>query len=96
MLSPRDRRVLTQIERYLADTDPDLVRLFRNAPGADQGSRAMSRYVLLTGLVLFSIGAIASALPLALFGIALAMLSPVLAAAGSVPTGRDRPAPGLV
>jgi uncharacterized membrane protein YdbT with pleckstrin-like domain len=95
LLSPRDRRVLAQIERYLADTDPDLVRLFRNGPRVDQGSRATSRYVLITGLVVFSIGAIAVALPLTLFGIVLVALAPILAAAGSASTGRDRRAPGL-
>ena len=95
MLNARDRRVLAQIERCLADTDPELARLFRTAPRIDHGSRTTSRYVLITGLILLSIGAIASALPLMLFGIVLAILSPILAAAGSVSTGRNRPAPGL-
>lgn len=95
MLSERDRRVLAQIERYLAESDPALVRLFRNAPRADRGNHTTSRYVLITGLVLFSIGAIAVALPLTLFGIVLVTLAPILAAAGRVSTGRDRRAPGL-
>lgn len=88
MLSERDRRVLARIEAHFVETDPDLVRLFREGPrGA--GGNALPRTLLVFGLVMIVLGCVVTAVPVALFGVMLTFAS--LWVASVAPKGFGRP-----
>lgn len=74
MLSERERRTLDRIERHLADTDPALADVL--STGALPRNRfANPTALLVAGLVLLVLGSVIAAVPVALLGIALAVLA---------------------
>lgn len=74
MISDRERRVLERIEAHLRETDPDLVRMFREGlPRAvDPG---MPRVLLVFGLTMVVLGAVAALVPVTLFGMMLTLVA---------------------
>lgn len=92
MLSDRERRVLARMERHLWDTDPAFCGLFQR-PGSGvrrsmHAAGALPCLLLAAGLALMVLGGITAAVPVAVSGILLAVLS--LGLAHSTTTG-----PGL-
>lgn len=88
MLSERERRVLARIEAHLADTDPDLVRLFRDGPRRI-GTSGLPRTLLIFGLAMIVLGSLVTAVPVALFGVMLTLAA--LYIASVQPRGFRRP-----
>lgn len=73
MLNERERRMLARIERQLAETDPDFVRLFA---AAGRGSDStVPTFLLVTGLALLVLGSLVVAVPVALTGITLSLFA---------------------
>jgi Protein of unknown function (DUF3040) len=65
VLNDRERRVLARIERELAASDPDLVRLFRSA----RPSRVSGPTLLLAvGLAVMVLGSALVSVPIAVLG----------------------------
>jgi hypothetical protein len=74
VLSERERRTLARIERHLADTDPTLAHVL--STGTLPRSRwANPTVLLITGLVLLVFGSVIAAVPVAVLGIAMAVLA---------------------
>lgn len=91
MLNERERRVLARIERHLAETDPDLVRLFTGGP-LKRGAASSPRVLLVIGLVLLVLGSAAAVIPVAMFGVSLAVVALFLAYLGPAGFGSPRTA----
>jgi hypothetical protein len=70
MLSERDRRVLARIEEDLAQSDPELVRMFHEGVPRARGQGLPATLVAL-GLLLAVGGALIAVLPLALLGVVM-------------------------
>ncbi|MGH3626992.1 MAG: DUF3040 domain-containing protein [Sciscionella sp.] len=97
MLSKRERQALVRIERHFIQTDPRLVGLFRSAmshPRNQPTARATSPWVLAAGLLLMVVGGVSASIPLAVFGMGLAVFALVFSAASSASTRRRSP-PGF-
>ncbi len=74
MLSERERRTLARIERHLSESDPTLARVL--ATGSPPRSAwANPTMLLAVGLVLLVFGGIIAAVPVAVLGVALAVLA---------------------
>lgn len=73
MLSDRERWNLARIERHLAESDPEFVRLFRHAARGPDGT--MPRFLLVAGLALMVLGSIAAAVPVSVSGMMLAVFA---------------------
>lgn len=89
MLSERERRVLASIEAQLIETDPDLVRLFREGPQRSAGP-GLARTLLTIGLAMLVFGTLVAA-HVALLGIALSLVA--LGVAHVSPHGFERGKP---
>ena len=74
MLSERERRTLARIERHLADTDPALA-LVLSTGTLPRPRWANPTALLVMGLVLLVFGSVIAAVPVAVLGIALAVLA---------------------
>lgn len=82
MLNDRERRVLARMERELAASDPDLVRLFRSA----RPSRVSGPTLLLAlGLAVMVLGSAMVSVPIAVLGMVVA--AGALVAAYYAPVG---------
>lgn len=74
MLSERERRTLSRIERHLSESDPALAQVL--ATGSPPRSAWANPIMLLAvGLVLLVFGGIIAAVPVALLGVAIAVLA---------------------
>jgi hypothetical protein len=82
VLNERERRVLARIERHLAESDPDLVRLFNGSAFASDAGRG-PRMMLVVGLVLLVLGSVAAVVPIAMLGVAVAVMALWSAYSGS-------------
>lgn len=74
MLNDWERRVLQRIEAQLRESDPDLVRMFREGPPWALG-QDMPRTLLVFGLALVVLGALAALAPVTLFGMVLTLVA---------------------
>lgn len=72
MLSERERRTLAAIERHLAESDPDLARLFANGIPRRSGF-SIPTFLLVTGVVLMVLGSMLVTASVAVTGIAFAV-----------------------
>jgi Protein of unknown function (DUF3040) len=82
VLNDRERRALARIERELAVSDPDLVRLFRSA----RPSRVSAPTLMLAiGLAVMVLGSALVSVPIAVLG--MIMASGALVAAYRAPIG---------
>lgn len=73
MLSDRERRILARIERHLVESDPELARLFAGAHRPADGPTPT--FLLVAGITLLVLGSIAAAVPVAVAGMALALVA---------------------
>lgn len=89
MLSERDRRVLARIEEHLAQTDPDLVRLFREGPRRGRGNGLPGALIAL-GLLLAVLGSMLATVPVALLGVSMIVLALYVALVRAHPWRRFR------
>jgi hypothetical protein len=96
VLNERERRMLARMERHLTDTDPGFVRMFaRLGRGVRTAGRPRSMHaagtmpclLLVAGLVLMVLGGMTAAPPVAVSGLAIAVLS--LFIAHTSPAGPD-------
>ncbi len=89
MLSERERRVLASIEAQFIETDPDLVRLFRDGSRRPAGP-GLARTLLAIGLTLMVVGTLVAA-HVALLGIAVSLVALWVAHLTPHGFGRGRP-----
>jgi hypothetical protein len=75
MISERDRRALARIEEHLAETDPDLVRMFREGPRRRRSAHGLPGVLIGIGVLLAVFGSIISTLAVALLGVALIVVA---------------------
>jgi len=71
MLSDREQLVLEWIEAHLYETDPELVRMFRQGPPRAGTPHGAPRVMIVFGLVTVAFGAVVAVVPLALSGMVL-------------------------
>jgi hypothetical protein len=83
VLSDRERRALTVIERQLAAGDPEFVQIFR-APVPPPAGVLLARVLMVLGLALVVLGSATVALPVAALGTAVTLGSLLM-----MPRGRD-------
>lgn len=70
MLNERERRLLAAMERHLGRTDPELVRVFAAPPPRRPADPSV--VLVVVGLAVLLLGAVAATLPIVLVGSALA------------------------
>jgi hypothetical protein len=74
VLSERERRALARIERHLADSDPVLAHILSSGT-LPRPQWANPTMLLISGLMLLVFGSVIAAVPVAVLGIALAVLA---------------------
>jgi Flp pilus assembly protein TadB len=75
MFSERDRRMLAAIEEHLVHTDPDLVRMFREAPRRGGGPHRLPSVLIVIGVVFSVFGIMIATVPVALLGVTLIIVA---------------------